>query len=434
MRPAAVFLLAAALAVAGCSKPASTTQSSDQTAPATGSGERVGYVHMDELVKQHPLYGQLHQIELSMEALSLRSLGPDVAKTGSDLSKQDAELQKELNAAADRTKKIIAEKQFEYQKQENAAINAALAAAGRAGSGPAPASNVGSTAQHQAGSVSAEINRNLRAYQSTLSAQERKQAEDYQRAVAQRIDRQYQAKANELQSKESEFALSLATKDAGERLQLRTKLSNLALDDAARKDTQQKLEALDKAEADQVATMRNRDQQTLAQLRTQLRAQAQREIEAGVAKIRGQAQTKLDAAGRSVAATGSVPAAQAPANLPPDLKARLDALHKEYQARFTRDADATIDEFKKTRDELQKRYQALHQVDAASSSGLQKELTSLQSQHDKLYAEIVAQVDREVRVVAQEKGVTTVVSDVVGNGKGVDLTDAAKKQIESLHE
>jgi Skp family chaperone for outer membrane proteins len=109
-------------------------------------------------------------------------------------------------------------------------------------------------------------------------------------------------------------------------------------------------------------------------------------------------------------------------------------LHKEYQARFTRDANATIDEFKKTRDELQKRYAELHQVDAASSSSLQKEMASLQSQHDKLYAEIVAQVQREVRVVAQEKGITTVLSDVAGNGKGVDLTDAAKKEIESLHE
>jgi len=390
---------------------------------------------MDDLVKVHPLYGQLRQIELSIDALSLRSLGPGVAQTGADLSKEDAELQKELDAASDRTKKILELKQAQYQREEIAAINAALAAAGRAGNGAPLASGVGTTAGRQAAGVSAEMNRNLQAYQKTLGAQEQKQATDYSRAVSQRLDRQYQAKVSELQSKESEFALSLATKDAAKRLDLRTRLNNLALDNDARQSVRQQLDALDKSESDQVAAMRNRDQQTLVQLRTQLRAEGQREIEAGVTKIRSQAQTKLSAAARPVAGAGAVPGtAVAGGALPPDLKARLDALHKEYQDRFTRDANATIDQFKKTRDELRQRYNDLHGVDSAASKSLQQELASLQSQHDKLYTEIVEQVEREVRVVAGEKGITTVLSDVAGNGEGVDLTDAAKKEIESLHE
>lgn len=390
---------------------------------------------MEQLVKVHPLYGQLHQIELSIDALSLRSLGPGVAQTGADLAKQDAELQKELDAAGTRTKQIIEEKQLEYAREENAAINAALAAGGRAAKGTPIATGIGTTAQQQSAGVGAEMNRNLRAYENTLNAQERSQVEAYERAVSQRIDREFQAKANDLQNKESEFALSLATKDAGQRLELRTRLANLALDTATRQQVRQQLDALDRSEADQVTAMRNRDAQTLSQLRTQLRAQGQREVDAGVAKIRSQAQSKLNAAARPVPGQPAVPGGVVPGvNLPPGLKAKLDALHKEYQDRFTRDANATIAQFKKTRDELRARYNELHGVDTAASASLQQELSSLQNQHDKLYAQIVDQIDREVRVVAQEKGVTTVLSDVAGNGRGIDLTEAAKKEIESLHE
>ena len=390
---------------------------------------------MDDLVKVHPLYPQLHQIEVSIDALSLRSLGPGVAETGSDLSKEDAELQKELDAASQRTKRILELKQEEYQREEIAAINAALAAAGRAGNGAPLANGVGATAGKQASGVNAEMNRNLQTYQKTLTAQEQKQATDYSKAVSERLDRQYQAKANDLQSKESEFALSLATKDAAKRLDLRTRLNNLALDNDARQSVRQQLDALDKSEADQVAAMRNRDQQTLAQLRTQLRAEGQREVDSGVSKIRSQAQAKLSAAARPAGAQGAVPGlAVNTGSLPPDLKAKLDGLHKEYQDRFSRDASATIDQFKKTRDELRKRYTELHGIDSAASKSLQQELASLQAQHDKLYDEIVQQVEREVRVVAQEKGITTVLSEVAGNSEGVDLTEAAKKEIESLHE
>src|SRR5579875_2728615 len=316
-----------------------------------------------------------HQSELSIDALSLRSLGPAVGQTGSDLSKQDAELQKELDEATARTKQILAQKQVEYQREENAAIDAALAAAGRAGSGKPLAADVGATAQQQASGVSAQMSRNLQAYAKTLDAQARAQVVAYQKAVSQRLDRQYQAKANELQSKESEFALSLATKDAPQRLELRTRLSNLALDNSARQQVRQQLDALDRSEADQVTAMHARDQQALAQLRSQLRAQGQREVDAGVAKIRAETQQKMAAAGRGAAAPSSVPGPPVAAvNLPPDLKARLEALHKEYQDRFSRDAQATIEQFKKTRDELQQRYNELHGIDVASSASLQKEL------------------------------------------------------------
>lgn len=416
--------------LAGCAKGGQEQTASGPT--ATGSG-KVGFVDMDQLVKVHPLYPQLAQTERSIDALNLRSLGPQVAQTGANLSKEDAELQKELTDASQRTRAILDAKQIEYQREENAAIAAALAAGGRAASGGAVGSSVGGTANRQVAGVNAQMNRDVQAYQHTLGTQERRETTAYERAISQRIDRQYQAKANELQSKEAEFALSLATKDAPQRLELRTRLANLALDTAAREGVQQQLDALDRSESDQVAAMRNRDQQTLAQLRAQLRGEAQHEVQSGVEKIRAQNQSKLVAQGApSVGGPGG--AAVAPANLPPALKAKIDALHKEYQDRFSRDAQSTIDQFNKTRDDLTRRYNELHGLNAGASQSLRKELAALQAQHDQLYAQIVDQISREVRLVAQAKGVSTVLTDVTGNGTGVDLTDAAKKEIESLHE
>ncbi|MBV8074313.1 MAG: hypothetical protein JO140_02700 [Candidatus Eremiobacteraeota bacterium] len=429
----APVLLAATLvaAPAGCAK----TQT--QEAPPPPGAARIGYVRMEELLKVHPLYPQLAQTERSIDALSLRSLSPEVAQTGANLSKEDAQLQKELNEASARTKQLLDQKQAEYQKQENAAIAAALAAGGRAAPGQAVGAGVSSTAGRQAGAVAADMNRDLQAYQKTLAAQDRAQSEAYARSVSQRVDRQYRAKANELQSKEQEFGLELATKDAAQRLQLRTQLANLALDDAAREDVRKKIAALDRAEADQVAAMRNRDQATLAALRTQLQEQARTEIASGVAKIHAENQAKMLSraggaqVGSAVAVPGSVVAGR---SVPPDLKAKIDALHKEYQDRFNRDAKSTIEQFNKTRDELKKRYDELHGIDTVAQAGTRKELAALQAQHDKLYAQIIDQINREVRVVAQNKGVTTVLSEIAGPGEGIDLTGAAKKEIESLHE
>jgi len=277
------------------------------------------------------------------------------------------------------------------------------------------------------------MNRDVNAYRRTLSSQEAQQERDYTRAVTDRVNRQLQAKANELQNKEANLELQLQTKDAPQRLELRTRLANLALDQSARDQVKAQIDALDKNESDQVAAMRNRDQQTLAQLRSQLHTEAQNDLNTGIAKIRSQNGAKQGAPGGGN--TGAVPGGVvASTHLPPDLKAKIDALHKEYQDRYTNDARATIAQFTKTRDDLQKRYNELHALDSGASSSLSKELAALRAQHDQLYSEIVDQIEREVRIVAQTEGVTTVVSDVIGNGSGVDLTQAAKKEIESLHE
>ncbi|MBV8354764.1 MAG: hypothetical protein JO101_05560 [Candidatus Eremiobacteraeota bacterium] len=414
--PLVCALAAVALAglCAGCAKPPAASTSAP---PARGG--KVGYVRMDELIKDHPLYPQLAQTERSIDALNLRSLGPGAAETGADLAKQDAELQRELNDASARAKKLLDQKQDEYRKQENAAIAAALSAGG-----------------HPAPQLAQSMNGDMLSLEKTLQAQDRAQVNAFARSATQRADRQYRAKANELQQKESQFSLELASKDAPARLELRTRLANLAMDDATREQVRKQLSDLDRKEADQVAAMRNRDQATLVQLRDQLRGSTQREIGTTVAKIHADTQAKLSA--RAAAQQKSLTAQAGPlaagGSVPPDLKAKIEALHKEYQQRFDQDAKATIEQFNKTRDELKRRYDALHGVEGEADAATRKELAALQAQHDKLYAEIVDQVDREVRTVAQNRGVSVVLSTIAAGGQGIDLTSDAKKEIESLHE
>ena len=47
---------------------------------------------------------------------------------------------------------------------------------------------------------------------------------------------------------------------------------------------------------------------------------------------------------------------------------------------------------------------------------------------------MVAQIESEVRTIAQRRGVTVVFSQVVAPAGGVDLTDEAAKELASLHE
>ena len=97
-------------------------------------------------------------------------------------------------------------------------------------------------------------------------------------------------------------------------------------------------------------------------------------------------------------------------------------------------AKSTIDDFKRTRDDLRGRYEQLRGIDASAQNGAAGQIASLAKKRADLYAQMVAQIGREVRLLAQARGISVVVTDPVANAGGVDLTSDALKDIESLHE
>ncbi|HEY0383637.1 MAG TPA: hypothetical protein VGC72_15710 [Candidatus Elarobacter sp.] len=404
---------------------------------------------MDDLVKKHPLYEQLARYDRSIEAFDLTSTAPQVAASDPHLADRERELQKQLNEAADRTRKLIDEKQKQYQAQESAAIAAAMRGAGAGGPSAAQiAGSVNATAQQQQRGVAVQAQRDLNAYRSTLQKQDGAQVAAAQKALSDRADRTYRAKADELQSKESALSLKMASEDAPQRLALRTKLTSLALDDAAREDAQKQLTAIDRKEADALAALRNRDQQTLVALQAQLKDQVQSELTAQVAAIRKRSEGSLaqrqqtlsrqvSNLGGPVVKTNVVNGRvqqQVSSNLPPALRGRIEQLHTDYQKRFAADAKTTIADFEKTRRDLGKRFAQLHGIDGASQQGAQAQIMSLRKKREDLYGEIIAQIDREVRLIAQQRGISVVLTNIIAPAGGVDLTPDALKDIESLHE
>ncbi len=405
---------------------------------------RVGYVHMDELVKKHPLYSQLARLDEDLQALQLQSVGPEIARSGDDIAVEEKRLQHELDLAADRTKKALAEKQATYAKRERAAIDAAVG--GGTGDGPggaAIAAGIAQTARAQQQSVLRDAQKNLDTYRRAVIAQDQSAVVALNASLAERASRTFRAKADELQKNESDFALALATDDAAERISLRTKLADLALDDTSRDDVKKQLDALDKKEADALGAMKNRDQSTLLALqtklhddvRTQLRAQVAEMQRRTLAKINErEASTRTEIVARLRPLSTGVGGVSLPAGIAPDMRAKLEALHQKYQHDFDRDARATIASFAATRADLTRRFQELGQVDRTAQAGASRQMDALAKQRGDLYGEMVAQIGREVRTIAEKRGINVVVSDVVAPAGGVDLTADAEKDIESLHE
>lgn len=406
----------------------------------------IGFVRMDELVKKHPLYGQLAHFDADIAALQLKGAGPQVLAGGPAIAREEATLRRELDAAANRTRALLKSKQQDYQQRENAAISAALAASGTPGSSTgAIAGQMRTTYNAQASRVAQVAQSNLMQFRNQTVAQDESAVKSLRSALEARAREAFRARSDELAAKESAFSLKQANADANQRISLRTQLANLPLDDASRKDITDRLDALNRKEADALAALRNRDQAELVTLQTQLRARTQADFAKESAQIHGQTSAKLNARANQtrsdlLAQVGApsgldrTATAAVPANISPQLRARLLALHQQYQKSFQKDADQTVKAFLKTRDDLSKRFAQIRGVDGSAQAGARAQIDRLEKQRSDLYDSIVAQIGREVKLVAEKRSISVVLGDVVVPGSGVDLTADAEKDIESLHE
>jgi hypothetical protein len=436
----------AALLLAGCAR---SDVSAPTATPSTGA-RTVGYVRLDVLVKKHPLYDQLARYDQNIEALSLRTIVPQAIAAGPKLAAEEAALQKQLDEAMKRTNDLLQQKSRAYQDRESAAIAEAMRASSGSGgrSAGAIAAQVERTAQGQVSGAAAQAQHDLDTYRKQLEAQDGKQIDALQQTLAARADRTYRAKVDELQAKEAALSLKLATDDSADRLLLRTRLSSLALDETTREQVKSRLDALDRKESDALAAQRNLDQQTLSALQTELRDSVRTELTRQVAQIHQRSLARLQARQQELRTQFSAPSgpligttiqngkqvAQVNPNLPAALREKIQRLHDDYAKAFQRDAGATIADFNKTREDLKKRYDALHGINEEAARSVQSEIASLQKKREGLYDQMVAQIGREVKTIAQQRGISVVLTNVTAGAGGVDLTDDAMKDIESLHE
>jgi hypothetical protein len=438
-RAAALPALCCALGLllAGCVKGNTGT-----TAPP-GKAGAVGYVRMDDLVKRHPLYSQLARLDDDMAAIQLKTIGTGPTLAPAALKKEQIALQKEFQEASNRAKAELDRKQTEYRTRENEAVRQALGAAGGGGaSGASIEAGIQQQYQQQARVVAGDAQKNLDVYRKQLISQDQQAMLALQKSLNDSAARTYRSRFEQLQKKEADYALQLATEDSSDRVSLRAKLSNLVLDDPTREEARKALETIDRKEADALAAMKNRDGATLVALQKQLRDGTTSELNRQAGEMRTRTLAKInkrevETRAQMISKLGGPAAgggAAMPGNISPDMRAKLEALHKKYQDDFTKDAKTTLDEFEKTRRELADRFARLQGVDAGAQAGSNKQFDALQKQRNVLYDQMVAQIGREIKFVAARRGINVVFSDVVAPAGGIDLTADAEKDIESLHE
>ncbi|MFN2449046.1 MAG: hypothetical protein ABR508_04525 [Candidatus Baltobacteraceae bacterium] len=400
----------------------------------------IGYVRVDDVLKTHPLYAQLSQIQDAIAALGLKSLGAAaVPRTQAQLAQQTRELNRELVQAQQRANEVLARKQRDYQQREQQAIGAALSAAGAGTDGAGTVQQMQGTANAQAQQVTAQANADFRAYQQSVIAQDSAAVSQLQKQLNDRANAAYRQRATQLQEQESQASLEVSQQDASKRLDLRMKLGNLAMSDAVRKQYRDQLAALDKQESDKVQAQRERDAQTLAAYQAQLHAQNASELNTEVAKIHAQTRTKLTSRQNQVSQQvssqlqGLRPQA-VPSNLPQATRQKLAQIDAQFKAQFKAEAQKTVEQYQQTKTDLDAQYASLQGADATAGGIAGKQLGQLQRERDDLYNKMVDQIKRDAGQVAAKRGLQVVFMSVDAAAGGIDLTDDVKKDIESLRQ
>ncbi len=407
----------------------------------------VGYVRVEDAVHRHPLYAQLKQYDEEIALLQGAGV-PAPPIDAAELARREAELQRSLSAAAANAKAELGRLQQRYEQQEREAVVAALKSAGAApgGSGGAGVvSGVASDFQRQAKEVDQRAQQSFDAYRNQVIAQDRAQLAAAAKRLSDEADRKYRDKEHGLSSAEAQLAQELAQKSAPQRLELRMKLQNLALNDAARKALEDQLQALDQADADQVAELRNRDQKTLQAYQSQLQDDVQSKMQAYSAQVHHDTNAKLeqraglerDAIQKNVRALAPQVSQQLDgfdlSKMPPSLRARVESIHQDFLNRYQADAQGELDRFDKTRQQLSTRYAELHGATAAADAQTAKEIARLQHDRDQLYAKIVDQVESTARSIGRKRGLKVVLSGAIAAGIGADLTDDVERNLEKSH-
>lgn len=395
----------------------------------------IGYVRVDEVVKHHPLYPQLSQLDDAIAAINLQASVPHVPLSASQIAAQTKELNAEMQAANDRANKIIAQKQQTYLKREQQAIAAALTASGVPGAGQYASQLMSATSAQQAQQAAQAAGRDFMAYQQSVVQQNSAAAQSIVRQLQTQAQQKYRAKAEQLAQQETDLSLRLTQQDAQQRLAIKTRLSNLALDEATRKQLQSQLAAIDSREAAQNSAMRKADQATLDAYRKQLDAQTNAQVRTQVSSIQSQTQAKVEQRRNEVAnQIRSLAAPGLPPNLPPNVKTKIVQIHNQLTAEYQADAQKTVEEYSATKNDLDRQFAALHGADVGATGAAAKELDALQKRRNDLYKEIVDQIQREASRIAKDQGFSIVFAGVDAAAGGYDMTNEVTKDVESLHE
>ncbi len=387
-------------------------------------------------MKHHPLAAQLEQLNDAIAAIHLEASLPRAPLSPAEIVAQTKDLNAQLQAAQDRVTAVVGAKRQQYEQKERAADLAALKAAGIDPAAAGLGAQMNATSQQQAQAAAAAAQSDYAQYQASVISQDNAAASAIASQLSKEADQKYRALAEQDQQDETDLSLRLAQADAAERLSLKTKLSNLAMDAELRKSVTDQLSALDKKENDQVAAMHERHVRELAAYRVQLGTQTNAAISKQMAAIRNETSAKLSArkaqVGAQLRGLGGAPVASQ--TLPPDLKKKLLEIHQQIATQFQSDVQGAINAYGQTKNELDLQFAALHGQNVGAVGAAVKQLADLQKRHDDLQAQMQIQIQNEAQRLAKKMGFTVVLDSVQAAPGGYDMTNDVLHDIESLHE
>ncbi|HTZ53879.1 MAG TPA: OmpH family outer membrane protein [Candidatus Acidoferrum sp.] len=396
----------------------------------------VAYVRVDEVIKHHPLYPQLAQLNDAIDAINFEASMPHAPLTPAQIAQQSKDLNAQLQAAQNKANAILASKQQLYAQQEHDADVAAVKAAGVDPNAAGIGQVMNATSAQQAQQAAAAAQQGYIDYQKGVIAQDQAAINAIARQLQAAANDKLRARSEQYQQAESNLALRLAQEDSGQRMALQTQLNTLALTTDQRKSLATQLHALDVKEANAENALRAADAQALATYQKQIGEQTMTQIRQQQAAIQSQTGAKLtqrrDQVGAQLRGLGAPPVATV--KLPPDLRKRLGQIHQQYAAKFQADAQQAIEEYQATKSDLDAQFAALHGQGVSATGAAAIKLRDLQKRQAQLQSQIQDQIQREAVRLAKEMGFSLVLDNVqVANG-GYDLTNDLIHDLESQHE
>lgn len=343
-----------------------------------------GYVDVQKLVTQHPLYPVLSQYDREIAAMrstehvdGLRTIASSVGKDAADIEAATANASRHAQAMSGPNGSAYRSREQTYlsgmQSQRIPANDASAFRSGASKSG-----------------------------QATLAA--------YQSAMSQRTQHALQARAQQLREKETTLAFDLEKSHAGQRLVLVTKLRNLHLDASHRAALRAKLDALDAGVASAVRARARSDAAELTAYSARLRAQE------------GADDARMATAVAHATNAGAAQRKNIVESLPPEAAA-LRGYNPATGAWSVGNAIA------KAGNDLNGRFAQLQSVERTSRTDTDARIAALQEARERLYDAIVTQIRNDASRIARKRNMAVVIYQRAPSSGGVDLSSEVRKEL-----
>lgn len=447
LRSTCLILLAVAACLTGCNKQSSSgglsyPSASLFTMPAGGG--QAGYVDMSKIVTAHPLHNEIDSLQTQIVALNAQQQQAPQAQTPEQRT-AEAAMQRELAAAQTQFQEEVARRRSFYEQQEAQAIAAVQNRALAGTSSTQISGNVQQQFGEQVKQIQTEAGKAFVEYQKSLYKQDNQHLAEVSQRLHADVFAKIQAKRNKLESAETAYQLKLSREDQDQKLNLKLKLDSSNLTPEERAQYAGQLQNIQTREDALINRMKSDDNSELKKYEDGLQRDASKSFDsernataaATQAKLQGRQQQMNDQLKTQVTGIGSkfqeqLKSANETLAKNPKVKADIDRIHSEQQAKYTAEFNKSMASYADTRKSLVAKYSAIAHMQFQDNAALAEEADRLAQQRRDLLDKIVEQVRQQIAVIAQKQGVGVVLTSVRGAGSAVDLTDQVTQAVAAL--